>query len=287
MRRKKGGWLPRIVAVLAMLAALLVLANTLLVVRQVSVEGANAISAEEIVRGSGIRMGARMSAVRQAAVREAVESDGRLCFVGLKKRFPSTIVLTVRERSRDALALQGGKVLILDAEGYVVEVAGRLPDEDIPYVTGLKLSGYAEGDRVDDTDGRISCMGAVVEALKANGALGYVSELNLADVNRIQVITRTGMTVQLGDCENMGNKIIWMTGTLADLERRGETLGTLDVSSGTKADYRPPNGYSDGNYEPTPTPVPEIQVQGTPAPTPEPTQSLSVEEQWEKFFGEN
>ena len=95
------------------------------------------------------------------------------------------------------------------------------------------------------------------------------------------------MTVLLGDPDDMDNKIIWMTGTLADLENRGETTGQLDVSSGTKADYRPPNGYSDGYYEPTPTPAPLEAIQASAEPTPEPTQSLSVEEQWEKFFGEN
>ena len=41
----------------------------------------------------------------------------------------------------------------------------------------------------------------------------------------------------LGNSENMNNKIIWMAGTLKDLEARGETSGTLDVSSGNKADY--------------------------------------------------
>ena len=45
------------------------------------------------------------------------------------------------------------------------------------------------------------------------------------------------MRVDLGNSENMNNKIIWMAGTLKDLEARGETSGTLDVSSGNKADY--------------------------------------------------
>ena len=34
-----------------------------------------------------------------------------------------------------------------------------------------------------------------------------------------------------------GDKVIWMTGALRDLESRGETGGRLDVSSGDKADY--------------------------------------------------
>ena len=45
------------------------------------------------------------------------------------------------------------------------------------------------------------------------------------------------------------NKIIWMMGALRDLEARGETLGKLDVSSGTKADFL-------SGATPTPAPTP-------------------------------
>ena len=80
-------------------------------------------------------------------------------------------------------------------------------------------------------------MTAVLDALYDNGATQYVSELNVSDANSLYIYTRTGMRVDLGNSENMNNKIIWMAGTLKDLEARGETSGTLDVSSGNKADY--------------------------------------------------
>jgi len=63
------------------------------------------------------------------------------------------------------------------------------------------------------------------------------------------------MTVLLGDAENMERKVAWMLGALRDLEARGETLGRLDVASGSKADFLPAA---------TPTPSP------TPSPTPDP-----------------
>ena len=106
-------------------------------------------------------------------------------------------------------------------------------------------------------------MKAVLEMLHEKNATGYVSELNVDYPSDIQIVTRTGMTVLLGDAKNMERKIIWMTGTLQDLERRGETLGRLDVSSGTKADYLPmviatpaPAATQDTYLLLTPTPAP-------------------------------
>ena len=251
-RRSIGPWLAAI-ALLA-LAVWLLVANLVFVVREVQVAGSGDVPAQEVVRMSGIRLGGRMGAVDVERAADGVESDGRLAFVSLERRLPGKMLLTVRQRTRDALILQAGKVLVLDSDGYVVEITDRLPAGNIPYVTGLKPSGYIQGRQLDTTDGRVACMKAVVEALKARGATAYASEISVADVNDLRIITRTGMTVRLGDRENMTNKIIWMAGALADLEARGETDGQLDVASGSKADYKP-----------GPTPEPAEQAETVPA----------------------
>ena len=64
--------------------------------------------------------------------------------------------------------------------------------------------------------------------------------------------------ISLGDAENMNNKVIWMVGALQDLESRGETLGVLDVSSGSKADFL---SGATPTPAPTPTPVPELPAE--------------------------
>ena len=242
-----GPWAAAVLLLAAAVALLLV--NVVFVVRQVQVVGGGSIAAEDVLRVSGIRMGARLSAVDGEYVRACVEDDGRLAFVSLERRLPDRLILTVRPRTRDALILQGGKVLVLDSDGYVVQITDRLPEESIPYVTGLKPSGYQLGRRLDATDGRVDCMKAVVEAARARGATAYISEINLSDTNDLRLITRTGMTVLLGDSRNMENKMIWMAGALADLEARGETTGRLDVASGSKADYLPPEKAEEPEFE--------------------------------------
>lgn len=262
-RGKRRAATPWLAAILLLAAALAVLVSrSVFVVREVQVAGNGAVPAQEVVRMSGIRLGSGMGAVDAARVADGVENDGRLAFVSLERRLPGRMLLTVRERTRDALILQAGKVLVLDTDGYVIEMTDRLPGENIPYVTGLKPSGYIQGRQLDTADGRLACMKTVVEALKAQGATAYASEINVSDVNDLRIITRTGMTVRLGGRENMTNKIIWMAGALADLEARGETGGQLDVASGSKADYRP---------QPTPTPTPEAapdegETEGQEAP---------------------
>jgi hypothetical protein len=163
--------------------------------------------------------------------------------------------------------LQGGKVLVLDSAGYVVRVADQLPD-NLPCISGLRASYYLLGRQLDTADGRCGAMEAILEALKARGATQYASEISVEDIEDLRIIARSGVTVLLGNAENMPDKIAWMAAALSDLEARGERGGKLDVYTGTKADYIPeptvapdPRRYgydsSSATSEPEATDVPE------------------------------
>lgn len=269
MRRKKNQspW-PLLIAIAVLgIAIWLLLARVVFVVRDVRVDGAGEIPTGDVLRLSEIRLGGSMRRVDPEQVRLAVESDGRLAFVDLEKRYPSQILLTVRPRSHDAVMLQGGKVLVLDSAGYVAQVLDQLP-ENLPYISGLRASYYLLGRQLDTADGRCGAMEAVLEALKARGATQYASEISVEDIEDLRIITRTGVTVLLGNVENMPDKIAWMAAALSDLEARGERGGKLDVYSGRKADYIPeataepdPKRYG---YDATATATPEPEATGVP-----------------------
>lgn len=251
-------WLLAIPA--AALVVWLVLTNYVFLIRDVEVVGAGDVSTADVVRLSGIPLGGRLLGdVDAAAIRTKVESNGRLAFVSVERKYPTTVVLMVRERTRDAFTMQAGKLLVLDADGYVVSAGDAAPEEGMPYVMGLKASTYRLGRQLDAPESRLRAMKTVVEALKTQNATGYVSEINLEHLNDIELIARKGIVVALGDADNMTNKVIWMVGALKDLEARGETLGTLDVSSGSKADFL-------SGATPTPAPTPTLIPDITPEP---------------------
>ena len=232
----------KILALAALLAALalavyLLLDNAVFIARDVRVEGNQTIDDQSIMRAARLPLGGKMRDVDEETVRPALESGGLVELVSLEKNYPSEIVLNVRERVCEAVVAHAGVVLTLERDGTVIERLSTLPDTDAVYVTGLGVTSYRLGEVVSAPSARLSAMTAVLDALYDNGATQYVSELNVSDANSLYIYTRTGMRVDLGNSENMNNKIIWMAGTLKDLESRGETSGTLDVSSGNKADY--------------------------------------------------
>ena len=112
-RKKRAGKsiAPLAVSIAVFVLALLLFTNVLFVVRDVQVIGAGEVPESDVRHMSGIRLGSRIWSVNAEKVRQDVESDGRVAFVSLDKRYPSRLVLTVRPRTLDALILQGGKVL--------------------------------------------------------------------------------------------------------------------------------------------------------------------------------
>ena len=224
------------------LGVYLFLINAVVVARDVRVEGNAAIDADAIIRAAQLPLGKPMRFVSEEKTREALESGGLVELVSrekyyLEKRFPDEIVLNVRERSRDAVTAYAGVVLTLERDGTAIERLDAVPESDAVYVTGLSISAYRLGQVVSAPEAQLRAMTETLAALYDNAATQYVSELNVSDPNAIYLYTRTGMRVDLGNSEGMGDKVIWMTGALRDLESRGETGGRLDVSSGDKADY--------------------------------------------------
>ena len=219
------------------LAVVFILINYVFVIQSVEVNGSGDIPAEDVIRLSGVRFGARMKSIDEAYLRDNVESDGRLALESIEWVYPNRLILNVRQRTPDAMAIQSRKVLLMDSDGYVISISDQLPDVSVPYVTGMQITSYSLGRQIQTDEECLAAMKAVVEAVKAQNAGQYVSEVSVQDPKDIRIITRTGMYVLLGDGQNMDNKIIWMVSAVQDLESRGEISGTLDVSSGTKADY--------------------------------------------------
>lgn len=236
-RRKKTLIPALLLLAVAALGVYLVLFNMVFLVREVRVVGNESIDQETIIRQAQLPMGQRLSAIDEEEVRAALESSGLLELVSLEVNYPSEVVLNVRERAREAMVAYAGVVLILERDGTVVEQLSSIPDVEAVYVTGLDITSFRLGECVNASKDRLEVMSAALEGIFENDAQEYVSELNVSDVYNIYIYSRTGMRVQLGDGENMGNKIAWMVASLRDLEARGELTGTLDVSSSAKADY--------------------------------------------------
>lgn len=240
MRRISKRTIALILALLVLLAiAAGLLWLKLFVVRNVVIEGATDISQEEIIRATKIVFGGSIAKVDAEKLRANLESTGVYSLDDVTVRYPNTVVLSVRQRTRDATVLNGGQYLVMDSDGYVIETSATLPEDGGVYVYGLGATAYRVGGRITAPEDRLLAMKRALDALREQNAMEYISDLDLSDTAQLWMTTRTGLRVNLGGTENMYDKILWMRAAVSDLEARGEIRGTLDVSNGERADYMP------------------------------------------------
>ena len=235
-RRHSMAWIPLLILVLAVITAV-VLLKYVYVVRNVELSGNQSVSNEVVIRAARIGLGESIFSVKEDVMREGVNALGSIRLDSVEVRYPNTVILRVGERRPDAMLLHLGEIRLLDEECCLVRSVDSVPDTDLIYVNGMTVTAISLGQPLQAGEGQVEAYCAIVQALNANGAAFYVSEINLSDVSDLRIITRTGITVELGDMQNMQNKIAWMRSAVADLEQRGEAGGTLDVRSGNKADY--------------------------------------------------
>ena len=237
-RRSKAGTFVMILVALALTA--FILFRQVFIVRTVEINGSRSIPDETLIRTARIELGSSIFAVDAEQMRRGVNALGTIALDGVEVRYPSTVILNVRERTQRAMLLHQGEIRLLDVECCLVDSVDSVPNTDLIYVNGMTVMSIARGEQLQAAKGQVEAYCSIMQAIDENAAYMYVSEINLSDVSNLQLITRTGITVELGDDTNMMNKIAFARSAVADLEQRNEGGGILDVRGGNKADYSRP-----------------------------------------------
>ncbi len=211
------------------------------VVKEVRISGLESYEAADIVGYSGIRQGQSIFSIDKNTANQSLAVLGKLELVDLQTRYPSTVILTVKERHPAATVRYLGVTLLLDGQGYVLDRLEEGPAQQLPNVQGVQFNQYTIGRKLaDDTSGSFAAMIAILDALREQDLADRVKEINVEKTNTMSLSLREGFFVKLGDGENLRDKLIWMRGVAQDLSSQGIATGTIDVSTGTSAVYIEP-----------------------------------------------
>ncbi|MBO4384305.1 MAG: FtsQ-type POTRA domain-containing protein [Clostridia bacterium] len=248
------------IAVLAILGLALILIGGyfLTKVRSIAVYGNETYSADAIINLSGLYTGRNIFAYDLAAAKKGVNKDPYLYCEAVSRKYPSQLVIRVKERKEyAAILLGGGSYCVIDESGWVLDigrseesVAGLLP------IYGLGSMGFTVGTKIDADAGRLRPY-TVMRIIESVGS--RVSSLKYVDISNsssVKIVTSNGVTVMLGDSVNIPSKI----------ERMFRALPKVDPLMAQRAIiYVNSTGSTDVSY---PTPAPVV----TPAPTEQATE---------------
>lgn len=228
---------------LLMLAALCVLVmivrGRIYVVREIKVTGNLTRSASEIAGQSGLYLGMNIFRVDKDSVERNLSANNYVELLEVHIETPDTVILEVRERTACAAINCAGVILVVDEEGYILERLTGVPEIDgVIVISGMDVSIGAQGRTIESgVAGQKDAMKKVIGAVRGAGMEKQFSELNVADMDNLYMMSDGGIQVMLGDETMLEDKLVWTRAVLDKLMQEGVMSGVLDVSSGKNAVY--------------------------------------------------
>jgi cell division protein FtsQ len=153
-------------------------------VRTIHVEGTTKTTPEAVAAALRPMMGQSLVELDLAEAARLAGSDRWVRDASVKRVFPDTLRVKVRERRPAALAVVGGLVQVVDEDGVPMGPAGRGLAYDLPVLTGLeRLEGAALAATLERGVTVLKRLSAASPALSSE-----ISEVDLSEPDRVVAV---------------------------------------------------------------------------------------------------
>lgn len=226
---------------LIIIIAALVLASRLYKIKKIAVttDGKN-VSAEEIKSLSNLSVGMNMFEFNTNKVEENILLNKYLKSVDVKRKINGTVEITVKERFPKFKINYAGGFIIIDSEGYVLEITSE--DYDVPLLLGVSTDfssltvGSSENriNKLNEEDmNKLSMASDIIDTAKNNDVGSLISGIDISnDRNYIVYLDSEQKIVYLGDCSELNTRILCMKEIIkAESGNKGEIFIDKDLNS--------------------------------------------------------
>lgn len=241
--RRKRDWLRRngfinqhafigLMLILAFLVGGFVFINSsYFTVGKIEVKGNQHLTAEEIFQIANIDPHINIFKIDTSAVRKRLLQDLRVETISVERKFPTTIVLNVKERRTVAYIPTNYGFVQVDRQGYALAALRSIKSMGMPMITGTRLINPKVGDRVD------AALYPVLEMLGEldEAALSALSEINITNPSAVIGYTTEAIPIKFGAIGRPVEKAKLLSSVLNDVRQQKLTLEYVDIAFETPA----------------------------------------------------
>jgi cell division protein FtsQ len=191
--------------------------------RTISVSGNRAVSRTEIVERSGISPRINMWLQNPRAIARRIEEIPDIKSVGVRRIPPTTIELSVTERTPFAIVRWNAAEVLVDRDLRVLSESP--PDGGVPVFIYPLRDGVSAGTFLDEP--QLVALRADYDALAAAHVTPL--QLRLDRFGGLIASLPNGVTVLLGDDEELAKKIALVNPIIAQVDRSRRRISTVDL----------------------------------------------------------
>ena len=233
-RSYRGGFLPKLLTVLAAVAAVVIGVTIFFKVQTVTVIGAARYSDKTLIDASGITGGENLMTLNKSAIAQNIYT--KLPYieqVRVARQLPDTVIIEVTECEAMAVVQDAaGGQWLLSASGKIVEQTGS-GDTDtsgLIEVQGAEITAPEVGRPAElDTPEKTAALTGILQALRGKQILPGVRSVNLEKTYELVLQYEDRFDVQLGGTDQLDYKIRYLEEIICNQLDATKT-GTIDLT---------------------------------------------------------
>lgn len=207
--------------------------------QNIKILGNSNFTVEQVVTKGEIDTTKNIYLISGKSVENSLMKDPYVQNVRVQKKFPRTLAIEIYVRTPIATINFTGGFAMIDAESNILKIEQDFSNTVKPLVTGIDVTNLEVGTKMDMDEEKAAMIVEIVANAQSTGILQSLTQINVADLNNITMLTSQGIIVLLGEGENLNDKLLQLNQILVDLHTKGINTGYVDMKYDAHPVYRP------------------------------------------------
>lgn len=223
--------------VICILAAIIgTMASPLFNVKEITVQGNEKITKDEIINLSEITLDENTYKINKSKSEKKILENPYIKTVEIKRELPSKIVITVEERIATYMIEYGNAYVYINNQGYILEVSSQ--KLEVPIIQGAETNAeeLVPGNRLCNNDlEKMSTVIKIMELAASNEIANLITRIDIENSKNYKIVFESEQKVAyLGDETDLNTKILSIKSIL---EKEKNVAGEIFVNMDLKKNY--------------------------------------------------
>ncbi|GAA0069157.1 hypothetical protein UT300003_06800 [Clostridium sardiniense] len=221
-----------IIILLSIAGGLIVTKSNLFLIKNVKVSGENLVTKDLIDEKLQSIKGENIFFIKSSEVEKVLKSDPYVNGVTLKRHFPSTLEVDIKEKNIGYYVKYGDEYDVISSDLVLLEKVNKLKGDGLIEIKGLKSEGRKIGEKYVDTkdDKRLeNFLETLYEIKNSNTTKNKITMVNVTNINDIIVYFNNDVKVKVGNGNDLIKKINTALNILED-KKLNLKKGYIDLS---------------------------------------------------------
>lgn len=208
-------------------------------IKNIEIKGNNRVKNEEIMECLGIENKKNIFMHSSKNLEEKLLKNSYIESVTIVKNMPNSLEINIKERVPVAILKNNDRYCYIDEKGNMLEILSDIDNENESIIVNIPYNINENKEIKFENEQMSKRLSYLLGCIQKNKAVKQLNNIEFQNNDIISIITKDGIKVTLHDDENLNYNISRMSSILVELQSDNIKNGTVDLTYGDYALYRP------------------------------------------------